>query len=785
MKKFFFILVLLFLLSSFAIFYYNHKPIPEKPLNLVVITIDTLRADRLGCYGYKKAQTPCIDKLAKEGVLFTSLYAQSPLTLPSHSSILTGTCPSFHGVRDNHFFRLPPNIPTIATILKKYGYQTAAVVSSDTVSRSKGLDRGFDEYDDVPESLKLSEGKPNYVRERLGKKSVEAALEQLKRFEKNPKKPFFMWLHLFDPHAEYRPPSPFREKCTHPYDGEIAYADHCLSLFLKALKKNPQFENTILVITADHGESLGEHGEKSHGYFLYNSSLHIPLVFHCKKWLPKSHKVTIGARTIDLLPTIFGLMNIKDKGLSQGADLSSLVLNHRKEYKKKLPIYSEAFLSHYAFGWSPLRSFMIDGHRYIASGRGELYSVSSDSNELENLLLKHRKTPISQLHASQLKKQLKKYLFNMQSKNFHALRVDSDALTSGTQTYPSQPPKNHRIEEFTQNSSPHDMVCVLKKFIKAQSYMALKKDQKAILEIQKILGQKFAEFEKSDFVDIYIFFQRFLPGSNPICAYIRKYLPKSFFSLSHEKKVEAFVSTLNHICKTQKIYDRARFSGIKLRKYPYNKLDAEKIPIVNRLLLEDAFPNFIRRGSDPKNLAAWSILGKLYERQRKLNLSLAAYQRWHDLRPDLRIAKEAILDILVQLNRRKEAYLMIEEILEKDSTDAVALSRLAYLHLQNRKYRHAYDAAKKAVRYNRRLPSAHFYRGQALLHLKEFIHACESFRQAIALRPNWAKAYFYQGICLWKSKYKKRAKKTFKKALFFAKDPILKKKIKMALFSIQ
>ena len=223
MKKHF----LIALLGIFAIGLFLLGSKNENPPHLLLVTIDTLRADRLGGYGCKKGLTPNLDKLADQGALFERAYAQSPLTLPSHTSILTGTNPTFHGVKDNSFYRLATSVPTLATILKEYGYRTAAVVSGATVSRGKGLARGFSEYDDVPDTMEEYAEHSRRITERIAEKSVEAALKQIERFQETPG-PFFLWLHLFDPHADYNPPSSFREKFSDLYDAEVAYTDHCL-----------------------------------------------------------------------------------------------------------------------------------------------------------------------------------------------------------------------------------------------------------------------------------------------------------------------------------------------------------------------------------------------------------------------------------------------------------------------------------------------------------------------------------------------------------------------------
>ncbi len=249
---------------------------PEKPaLNVVLVTIDTLRADHVGCYGYKQVKTPNIDSLAADGVRFERAFTPVPVTLPSHSAMLTGTYPMLSGMHDFSGNKLNPQQPTLATVLKRAGYATGAVMGAAVLDSRFGLNQGFDFYYDHFDFSRLDESNLDEM-ERPANVVADVALDWL---GKNSQKKFFLWMHLYDPHYPYQPPEPYsREYAAQPYDGEIAFADEQLGRLLRFLKEKGLYQNTVIVLSGDHGESLGEHGEKTHGFFIYNATMRVPLI---------------------------------------------------------------------------------------------------------------------------------------------------------------------------------------------------------------------------------------------------------------------------------------------------------------------------------------------------------------------------------------------------------------------------------------------------------------------------------------------------------------------------
>src|ERR1700722_8634173 len=296
---------------------------PTSPPDVYLVTIDTLRADHIGCYGYKQVETPALDALAAEGVRFSQAFTHSPITNTSHITILTGLLPSVHGVTD---FGIPlaPEHVTAAELLKKQGYQTAAFIGAvilDSNTLAPGLDRGFDFYDNFPAK---TETKERWGRvERRGMEVVEHAEAW---FDKHRTGPHFVWVHMYDPHDPYEPPPPFAEKYKdHLYDGEIAYADSALAHWIAYLKKAGAYDNAIIIVTGDHGEGLGEHGEETHGLFLYDSTLHIPLIVKMPAAANRGSVIDAEVRTTDILPTILSVTGVALPAELNGESLLPLV----------------------------------------------------------------------------------------------------------------------------------------------------------------------------------------------------------------------------------------------------------------------------------------------------------------------------------------------------------------------------------------------------------------------------------------------------------------------------
>jgi len=347
---------------------------------VILISVDTLRADHLSCYQAGRPQTPHIDALAKNGTLFSQVGTPYPLTLPAHVALFTSTYPFANGVRDNGI-PLYPTAITLATVLKSAGYRTAAFVGSFVLDRRFGLSRGFDVYDG-PLDLHNKASAGPVERKRPGTQVAEAATHWL---ETNSSAPFFLFLHLYDLHQPYDlPQDPKLRHGETGYAAELAYVDRVLGDFLAALDRRQLLQKTLIVFTSDHGEALGEHGETTHGYFIYQSTLHVPLIVH---WPAGSRRIPPDrvdepASLLDVAPTILDAIGIPRPGEMRGHSLMSA--------PGAQETYSESTYARNHFGCASLRSLRVGAYKYIDAPKPELYDLSSDPNEMRNLYAQQR-----------------------------------------------------------------------------------------------------------------------------------------------------------------------------------------------------------------------------------------------------------------------------------------------------------------------------------------------------------------------------------------------------------
>jgi arylsulfatase A-like enzyme/Flp pilus assembly protein TadD len=352
----------------------------EERLNVVLISIDTLRADALGCYGGDIAETPNIDRLAAEGTLFTECKAPVPLTLPSHTTMLTGTSPPYNGVRNNDVV-VSPDLVFLPEVLREHGYRTAGIIGGFPLDDVFGFDQGFDYYDDdftrgQGTSLVKFETPADVLVPRCKKWLAE-----------NEKEPFFLFVHFFDPHKPYTPLIKYYDRYKdNLYYGEVALVDEAVGAIVKALEREGLSDNTLVILTADHGESLGEHGELTHGFFVYETTQHVPLIFYCPGLIPQGRVVGGAINIADICPTVLDVLGIELPESIQG---ESLVPYLYRKSKAERTIYEETFFGADLFGWSQLYALEKDGWKYVDAPSPELYNLSEDPGELANLFDKN------------------------------------------------------------------------------------------------------------------------------------------------------------------------------------------------------------------------------------------------------------------------------------------------------------------------------------------------------------------------------------------------------------
>jgi arylsulfatase A-like enzyme/Flp pilus assembly protein TadD len=369
----FFLFAFILAMSAFMLFPGQAKS-QDPAFNVLLITVDTLRFDRVGILDPRHVKTPNLDALAEKSLVFTRAFAHNPVTLPSHANILTGATPLYHGISDNTGFKLDKKFLTIPQYLRRHGYQTAAFIGAFPLDSRFGLDQGFDLYDDYYGTRNEREF---FFVERPAEKVIAPAMAWINKQSQK----WFGWIHLFDPHQPYLPPSPFKEKYANdPYSGEVAYVDAQLGILFDFLQKKRLFENTIIIVTADHGEALGEKGEDTHSYFAYNNTIHVPLFVHIPGQKPESFAGNVCH--VDIFPTICAVLDLKIPPNLQGESLLAVMA---AKGRKTPEIYFESLTAFLNRDWAPLRGMISGNTKFIDLPLKEVYDLEKDPGEERNL----------------------------------------------------------------------------------------------------------------------------------------------------------------------------------------------------------------------------------------------------------------------------------------------------------------------------------------------------------------------------------------------------------------
>lgn len=389
---------------SVKFLFFTVKKIDARDYNLLVITLDTTRADHLGAYGHHTAQTPHIDFLAQNGVMFTRCYSPAPLTLAAHTSLFTGKYPPAHHVRDNGNYVLSDREVTLAGLMREKGYSTFAVIASYVLSGKFGLNRGFDVYDDSLNPRMLY----NTIESEITASDVYSKYVQW--FEKNHDRKFFMWVHFYDPHMPYHAPKEFAERfsrdMTGSYDAEVSYMDSVVGKIIDSLKSAGVLEKTIVVLCGDHGEGFGERGEFGHGIFCYDEFLNVPLIFYNPTLFPKGLKVTDRVNVIDVSPTLLDLYGIAGSAGMNGKSFSQLLTGGSEQSPRDC--YFESMHGRDDRNWAPLTGMINGKYKYISLPEPELYDLEADKGETNNLALKLNRL------AKDMDKKLMQYIASLE-----------------------------------------------------------------------------------------------------------------------------------------------------------------------------------------------------------------------------------------------------------------------------------------------------------------------------------------------------------------------------------
>ena len=378
--RYFFVLCIVFLTLTSCD---KNKP----KFNVIIVTFDTTRADHIGSYN-NEDYTPVLNNLAKDGVVFEKTIAPIPITLPSHSTIMTGKVPFSHGVRDNGLFNLANEQTTLAEILKDNGYNTAATIGSFPLTAQFGINQGFDFFNDhITQNREdmfgeFSESKSHlFFDERKAAQVNEVIMPWI---EDHSDSPFFVWFHYFDPHHPHEPPAPYNQSFIHDlYKGEIAYSDESLGKVIDQLKRLDIYDNTLIVFTSDHGEGNDEHNESTHSLLIYNSTLHVPLIIKYPNQQFANTRISSWVGLVDIFPTVLNIL-----GLEIPTDIQGHVLPTDDSQDFHTEIYSETLSPRFSRGWGEQRGLIKDGYKYIYGPLKELYNIDEDHHELNNLINK-------------------------------------------------------------------------------------------------------------------------------------------------------------------------------------------------------------------------------------------------------------------------------------------------------------------------------------------------------------------------------------------------------------
>ncbi len=731
--------------------------------NVIIVTLDTTRADHIGCYGNNNIETPVMDRLAKEGVRFDRLYASAPITLPNHASILTGTHPAFHGARNNGTFKVDESITTAAEIFKNRGYQTAGFIASFPLLARFGLDQGFDVYDD-----RIEEGKEKRTflfQERRAEDVNRAVFNWL---DKRQDGPFFVWVHYFDPHFSYEAPSPYREKYFfEPYDGEIAYADAQLGELLSRFREKGLLENAIVVVTADHGESLGEHKEKTHAILIYYATVQVPLIIWAPGILPAGQVEEDLVRSIDILPTVLDYADIEVPSDVQGVSLRPLIED--REDSLDLIAYTETLAPFLHFHWTPLESVRTNEWLYIHAEPEELYNLKNDPKELDNLADAEPKTLA---RTRDIFKKEKNAIQNPSPVD-GTIRMDAETqdrlrALGYIQSATVAPDPDERLP------NPRDLVGNLEIFYKGQSAMTAEQYEAAIEIFDSVLEKdpnfgrahlekgfcyfKMGELDKA--LECYNLAEKFLPTPET-------YMGRAQVFLSLKKKDEA-KKDLETTMEMDPSHSASRILMAKLYLTEKNVKDAY------RLLLEAVKAN-------PRSEVAHYELGRFYKVTGNPIEAKNEFLEARDANPNFAQAAYELGSLQIDGGESEEGLKNLQLAVQRNPKFSPAHARMAQYYLDQDQLTRAESHIEVALAIDPSSAEAHFVNGNLLIKKGNLPGAYAEFTEAVKENPRHALAHKNLGSILAIMGDSEKSILHYKLSLELAPNQPMAEKIKAAL----
>ena len=675
-------------------------PLEVSELNVLFFTLDTTRADHIGCYGYKEIETPNIDNLAKDGILFKNAICQIPLTLPSHSSIFTGTYPFYHGVRDNGGFYLEKEQVTLAEVLQENGWLTSAFIGAFVLDSRWGLDQGFSYYYDNFDFAKYKTISLDSV-QRRGDEVIEPFFSWL---EKNQHQKFFSWIHLYDPHTPYDPPEPYKTKYnTRPwglYDGEIAYTDSLIGKVVEGLKQKSLDEKTIIVILGDHGESLGQHQESQHGFFIYDACTQVPLILH----LPSPHlsgkTIFSQVQTIDIMPTLLKLFDLEVPQTVQGKSLISLIVG--KSSEKEHLAYSESYFARYHFGWSELKSLRSNHYKYISAPKPELYDLINDPSEQNNIYEQNLST------GKKFGQELKKLQEEFSAKGIEEKgpqKLDEDALEKlKALGYVGGFTSSTKLTKTNDLHDPKDKIVLFNKIKMAEGSSANEKLEEAMSLLDEVIRE------------------------DPNIMEARQVRAQIFLK---QNKIEEAIQECQEALKIDPEYEAAIFSLAQA----YNK--AKKF--------DEALAGFERLTQlDPRDPKPHFNMGGIYLEKKDIDKAITHLARSVELDPEhSSMAHNLLGAAYLEKKMLEQAEQEIQKALEMRPRAPDAHYHLALLYEEKKDLSRAIVEYKKEIEIHPAAYPSHFNLAKLYAKIGDLPKAIEHYKEAIKYKKDFANGYFF------------------------------------------
>lgn len=688
------------LIAGLLLIFFLLRPRPSfsslkkgKAFHYILVTVDTLRADRIHCYGFPSIETPTMDLFASRGVKFERCIAQTPLTLPSHTTILTGTHPLFHGVRDNGGFLVPEELVTLAELFKQKGYRTAAFVGAYVLDSKWGLNQGFDHYFDNFDLSRFQKVSLASV-QRPANEVLDEALSWL---EEHKTEKFFTWIHVYDPHTPYEPPPPYDERYPgRPYIGEIAFTDSQLSRLWQFLEKNNLVDETFLIFASDHGESLGEHRESTHGFFVYQEGIHVPLVFVTPFTPLQGVTCDRVVSLVDIMPTILEMAEIPPPPQIQGESLLPLFFDPEKSHSYA---YSETYYPRFHYGWSELKSLQDERYKLIIAPDLELYDLKQDPDEKQNLassqsrILREMKAEADRFIASHSENALEMDYRKIDEETREKLAALGYIGTFADPT---------KLKGKTL-ANPKEKIVVFNKLSRAREIGLGGEVDKAIAMIKEIIA------DDPEIIDAYFSLGNIYFKQGDYADAVR------YFMEALERRPDDTFTVIN-------IANAYRRMG--------------KSDEAERFILDH-----LEKGLEDSQL--YFILGGIKVIQKKEEEAIAYYRKCLDLNPRSASSHNALAAIYLSRDDMANAEKHIRSVLELNPKMSNAHYNLAQLLEKKGRLQEAVDAYKKELAYSPRHYRACFNLSRLYRLLGEEQKEEKYLEKTIAMNPDFPMSYFY------------------------------------------